>query len=159
MRVGHGFDAHRLVEGRKLVLGGIHVPYARGLLGHSDGDALAHAIADAVLGAAGLGDLGRYFPDTDARWKDASSTELLMSCVQKVSQAGFAIANVDSTVVLEHPKLAPFIDDMRAKLAEALDTAPPFVSVKAKTSEGLGFTGDGSGVVAYAVVTLRERAP
>ena len=155
MRIGHGFDAHRLVEGRTLVLGGVEIPFERGVLGHSDGDALCHAIADAILGAAALGDLGKYFPDSDAKWKDARSTELLRVCAGKIRDAGLAIANIDSTIVLEQPKLAPHILLMRANVAAALDLAPSMVSIKAKTSEGLGFTGDGTGVVAYAVAILQ----
>jgi 2-C-methyl-D-erythritol 2,4-cyclodiphosphate synthase len=158
VRVGHGFDAHRLVEGRKLILGGVEIPFERGALAHSDGDALAHAIADALLGAAGLGDLGRYFPDTDARWKDAHSIDLLRACAEKVHAARMTLANVDATIVLEHPKLASHIESMREQIARALNVAPANVSVKAKTSEGLGFTGDGSGIAAYAVVALDERA-
>ncbi len=155
MRIGHGFDAHRLIEGRPLVLGGVEIPFERGVLGHSDGDALCHAVADALLGAAALGDLGKYFPDTDARWKDARSIELLRICGDKVRAAGLQIANVDATVVLERPKLAQHIEAMRAALAHALDLPESAVSVKAKTSEGLGFTGDGSGIVAYAVTVLQ----
>jgi len=147
---------HRLVEGRKLILGGTQIPFERGALGHSDGDALTHAIADALLGATALGDLGLYFPDTDERWKDAHSLELLRACAQKVRVAGFRIVNVDSTIVLERPKLAAHIADMRERIADALEVAAAAVSVKAKTSDGLGFTGDGSGVAAYAVVALDE---
>ena len=154
MRVGHGFDVHRLVEGRRLVLGGTDVPFERGVLGHSDGDALTHAVADALLGAAALGDLGKHFPDTDVRWKDARSMDLLRTCAQSVRNAGFTISSVDSTVVLERPKLAPHIQTMRENIARALDIPAGNVSVKAKTSEGLGFTGDGSGVAAYAVAVL-----
>ncbi|MBV9973390.1 MAG: 2-C-methyl-D-erythritol 2,4-cyclodiphosphate synthase [Candidatus Eremiobacteraeota bacterium] len=154
MRVGHGFDVHRLVEGRRLVLGGADVPFERGVLGHSDGDALTHAVADALLGAAALGDLGKHFPDTDVRWKDARSIDLLRMCAQSVRDAGFTILSVDSTVVLERPKLAPHIQTMRENIARALDIPAGNVSVKAKTSEGLGFTGDGSGVAAYAVAVL-----
>ena len=154
MRVGHGFDVHRLVEGRRLVLGGADVPFERGVLGHSDGDALTHAVADALLGAAALGDLGKHFPDTDVRWKDARSIDLLRTCAQSVRNAGFTISSVDSTVVLERPKLAPHIQTMRENIARALDIPAGNVSVKAKTSEGLGFTGDGSGVAAYAVAVL-----
>ena len=155
MRIGHGFDAHRLVEGRKLILGGINVPFERGALGHSDGDALCHAIADAILGAAALGDLGKYFPDSDPKWKDARSTELLHICADKIRDAGLAIANIDSTLILERPKLAPHIEEMRSSIATALDISPSSVSVKAKTSEGLGFTGDGTGIAAFAVAVLQ----
>ena len=155
MRIGHGFDAHRLVEGRKLILGGIDIPFERGALGHSDGDVLCHAIADAILGAAALGDLGKYFPDSDPKWKDAHSTDLLRTCAGKIRDAGLAIANVDSTVILERPKLASLIEKMRSSIATALDISPSAVSVKAKTSEGLGFTGDGTGVAAFAVAVLQ----
>lgn len=157
-RVGHGFDAHRLVEGRELVLGGIRVPFERGALGHSDADVLAHAIADALLGAAALGDLGGRFPDTDARWKDADSMELLAACVADVRAAGFEICNVDATIVVERPKLAPFVLRMRENVALRLAIGPERVSVKAKTSEGMGYTGDGRGIAAYAVATVAESA-
>jgi 2-C-methyl-D-erythritol 2,4-cyclodiphosphate synthase len=155
-RIGHGFDAHRLIEGRALVLGGVDVPFERGALGHSDADVLAHAIADALLGAAALGDLGERFPDTDARWKDAKSMELLAACVREVRDAGFSISNVDATIVVERPKLAPLIVRMRENLAARLAIGIACVSVKAKTSEGMGYTGDGRGIVAYAVASLVE---
>jgi 2-C-methyl-D-erythritol 2,4-cyclodiphosphate synthase len=154
MRVGHGFDAHRLVEGRALILGGVHVPNERGTLGHSDGDALAHALADALLGAAALGDLGGRFPDTDPRWKDADSLELLARCVADVRESGFAIVNVDATIVVERPKLSPFIEAMRANVAARLEVDVSAVSIKAKTSEGMGYTGDGSGLAVHAVALL-----
>ncbi len=158
-RIGHGFDAHRLVDGRRMMLGGVHVPFERGPLGHSDGDVLAHAIADAILGAASLGDLGAHFPDTDAKWKDANSLDLLAHCAGLVREAGFAIANVDATVVVERPKLAPFIELMRANVAAHLGLAIDCVSIKAKSSEGMGYTGDGSGIAAYAVVLIESPAP
>ncbi|MGC1381773.1 MAG: 2-C-methyl-D-erythritol 2,4-cyclodiphosphate synthase [Candidatus Baltobacteraceae bacterium] len=154
MRIGHGFDAHRLVEGRALVLGGVRVPFERGALGHSDADVLAHALADALLGAAGLGDLGARFPDTDARWKDADSMDLLAQCVAAVREHGYAIVNVDATIVVDRPKLAPFIAGMRENLAARLCIELGAVSVKAKSSEGMGYTGDGSGICAYAVALL-----
>jgi 2-C-methyl-D-erythritol 2,4-cyclodiphosphate synthase len=154
MRAGHGFDAHRLVEGRRLVLGGIDIPFERGALGHSDGDVLAHALADALLGAAALGDLGGRFPDTDPRWENADSMELLAQCAAAVREAGFAICNVDATVVVERPKLAPFIERMRENIASRLAMDVAAVSVKAKTSEGMGYTGDGSGLAVYAVALL-----
>lgn len=153
-RIGHGFDAHRLVEGRALILGGVTIPFERGSLGHSDGDVLAHAIADALLGAAALGDLGSRFPDTDARWKDADSMELLRRCAAAVRDAGFAVVNVDCTIVVERPKLAPFIQTIRANVASRLGIEPNCVGVKAKTSEGMGYTGDGSGIAAHAVALL-----
>ena len=154
MRVGHGFDAHRLVEGRALILGGVRVPFERGALGHSDGDVLAHALADALLGAAALGDLGARFPDTEARWKDADSMEMLAECVALVNAAGFAVVNVDATIVVERPKLAPFLEQMRQNVAVQLRLSVDAVSVKAKTSEGMGYTGDGSGLAVYAVSLL-----
>ncbi len=156
MRAGHGFDAHPLVEGRRLVLGGVHIPFDRGALGHSDADVLAHALADALLGAAGLRDLGTRFPASDPRWKDADSMELLAQCVAAVREAGFAIANVDATIVVDCPKLAPFIEAMRGNVALRLGIETSCVGVKAKSSEGLGYTGDGTGIVAYAVALLGE---
>jgi 2-C-methyl-D-erythritol 2,4-cyclodiphosphate synthase len=155
MRIGHGFDAHRLVEGRALVLGGVRVPFERGALGHSDGDVLAHALADALLGAAALGDLGARFPDADARWKDADSMELLALCAAAVREAGFTIANVDATIVVERPKLAPFIEGMRENVASRLALRADAVGLKAKTSEGMGYTGDGTGLAVYAVALLQ----
>ncbi len=158
VRVGHGFDAHRLVAGRPFVLGGVTIPFERGPLGHSDGDVLAHAVADALLGACNLGDLGAHFPDTDARWKDADSLELLAASVGRVREAGYVVVNVDATVVVEAPKLAPHLEAVRERLAEALRIDSAAVSVKAKTSEGMGYTGDGTGIVAYAVAAV-ERSP
>jgi 2-C-methyl-D-erythritol 2,4-cyclodiphosphate synthase len=157
-RVGHGFDAHRLVAGRRLVLGGVEIPFERGPLGHSDADVLAHAVADALLGGAALGDLGGRFPDSDVRWKDADSMQLLSSCAQAIGEAGFRVENVDATIVVDRPKLAPHTAAMRANVATALGVSLDRVSVKAKSSEGLGYTGDGSGIVAYAVAALSETA-
>jgi len=154
MRVGHGFDAHRLVEGRKLMLGGVDVPYERGALGHSDADVLAHAISDALLGAAALGDLGGHFPDTDERWKNADSMELLGHCAAEVRREGYRITNIDATIVVHQPKLATYITRMRENIAGRLGLSLGQVSVKAKTSEGMGYTGDGSGIAAYAVALL-----
>lgn len=156
MRIGHGFDAHRLVEGRPLILGGVRIPFDRGALGHSDGDVLAHAIADALLGAAALGDLGSRFPDTDERWKDADSMELLRQCADAVRDAGFTIINVDATIVVERPKLAPFIETMRENVASRLNLSPNCVGVKAKSSEGMGYTGDGTGLAAHAVALIEQ---
>ncbi|HEY6485361.1 MAG TPA: 2-C-methyl-D-erythritol 2,4-cyclodiphosphate synthase [Candidatus Cybelea sp.] len=153
-RVGHGFDAHPLVAGRRFVLGGVDVPFERGALGHSDADALAHAIADAVLGAAGLSDLGSRFPANDLRWKDANSMELLAQCAAAVRQAGYAIVNVDATIVVDRPKLAPFIEQMRENVAVRLELEASCVGIKAKSSEGLGFTGDGSGIAVHAVALI-----
>ncbi|MEO6836181.1 MAG: 2-C-methyl-D-erythritol 2,4-cyclodiphosphate synthase [Candidatus Tumulicola sp.] len=157
-RVGHGFDAHRLVEGRALVLGGVRVPFERGALGHSDADVLAHAIADALLGAAALGDLGARFPDSDPRWKDANSMDLLASCASELRDAGFVVCNVDATIVVDRPKLAPFIARMRENVASRLAIELERVSVKAKTSEGLGYTGDGRGIAVYAVAAITQGA-
>lgn len=154
MRVGHGFDVHRLVPDRKLILGGVEIPYEKGALGHSDADVLAHALADALLGAAALGDLGARFPDTDSKWRGANSLMLLELCAQEVQRAGYRIENVDATIVLQEPKLAPQIMQMRENLARVLGLSPAHVSVKAKTSEGLGYTGDGSGIAAFAVAAL-----
>lgn len=156
VRAGHGFDAHRLVEGRELVLGGVRVPFERGALGHSDADVLAHALADALLGAAALGDLGGRFPDSDPRWKDADSMLLLAACVQAVRDAGYAIVNVDATIVVDRPKLAGFIPQMRENVARRLEIAVECTSIKAKTSEGMGYTGDGSGIAAYAVASIAK---
>jgi len=156
VRVGHGFDAHRLVAGRALVLGGVHVPFERGALGHSDGDALAHAVADALLGAAALPDLGARFPASDPRWKDADSMELLAQCAAAVRDEGYEIGNVDATIVLDRPKLGGFTGEMRAKIASCLDLDASRVNVKAKRSEGMGYTGDGTGVAAYAVALVSE---
>lgn len=156
MRAGHGFDAHRLVEGRRLRLGGVEIASPVGALGHSDADALAHAVADALLGAAALEDLGSRFPDTETRWKDADSMELLARCAAAVREAGFRIENVDATIVVQAPKLAPFIKQMRANLAERLALGSDRVNVKAKTSEGMGYTGDGSGIAVYAIALLER---
>jgi len=157
-RIGHGFDAHRLVEGRPLILGGIRIPFQRGPLGHSDGDVLAHALADALLGAAALPDLGSRFPASDSRWKDADSMDLLAQCVAAVRTAGFEIVNVDATIVVEQPRLAAFIEAMREAIASRLGLGLGAVGVKAKTSEGMGYTGDGSGIAAYAVALLQGTA-
>ncbi|HUA07760.1 MAG TPA: 2-C-methyl-D-erythritol 2,4-cyclodiphosphate synthase [Candidatus Acidoferrales bacterium] len=155
-RVGHGFDAHRLVAGRRLVLGGIEVPHETGALGHSDADVVAHAISDALLGAAALGDLGGHFPDSDPRWKDADSMVLLEACAARVREAGYKIVNLDATIVVDRPKLAPYIGAMREHLATRLSLGLECVSVKAKTSEGMGYTGDGTGIAAYAVACIER---
>jgi 2-C-methyl-D-erythritol 2,4-cyclodiphosphate synthase len=156
MRIGHGFDAHPLVEGRKLILGGVDVPFERGALGHSDADVLAHAISDALLGAAALGDLGGHFPDTDERWRNADSMELLHHCAAEVRREGYRISNIDATIVVQQPKLAPYITGMRDRIAGRLGLSRGQVSVKAKTSEGMGYTGDGSGIAAFAVALLES---
>ena len=155
-RVGHGFDAHRLIEGRRLVLGGIDVPFERGALGHSDADVLAHAISDALLGAAALGDLGAHFPDSDPQWKDADSIVLLEACAARVREAGYHLVNIDATIVVDRPKLAPYIGAMREHLATRLGLPLESLSVKAKTSEGMGYTGDGTGIAAYAVASIER---
>lgn len=156
MRIGHGFDAHRLVAGRPFIVGGVHVPSEVGPLGHSDADVLAHAICDALLGAAALGDLGAHFPDSDERWRGADSLALMAECVAMLGRAGYAITNVDATVVVQTPKLAPHLSAMRERLAATLAIPLGDVSVKAKTSEGLGYTGDGSGIAAYAVALIES---
>lgn len=157
-RVGVGYDSHRLVEGRDLVLGGERIPYHAGLQGHSDGDALCHAVTDAVLGAACLGDIGRHFPDTDPRYRDANSLELLRQAVGLAHAHGWLVENVDAVVVAERPKLAPHADRIRASLAGALRIDAGAVSVKGKTNEGMGAAGRGEGIVVHAVALLR-RAP
>jgi 2-C-methyl-D-erythritol 2,4-cyclodiphosphate synthase len=151
---GIGWDSHRLVEGRPLILGGVTIPFALGLSGHSDADVLAHAVIDALLGAAGLGDIGEHFPDTDARWAGADSIELLHAVVELVADARHAVAHVDTTVVMERPKLGPHRAEIRASLAGALGIEVDRVNVKASTGEGMGFVGRGEGVAALAVVTL-----
>jgi 2-C-methyl-D-erythritol 2,4-cyclodiphosphate synthase len=150
VRTGIGIDSHRFAEGRRLVLGGVEIPFERGLAGHSDADVLAHAIADALLGAAGLGDIGRLFPDTEAAWKDADSMELLRDVVARVREAGHEIVHVDATVMLETPKLAPHREAIRASLEAVLGS----VNVKATTGEGMGFVGRGEGAAALAVATI-----
>jgi 2-C-methyl-D-erythritol 2,4-cyclodiphosphate synthase len=157
-RVGFGYDAHRLAAGRELRLGGVLVPFEQGLVGHSDADALLHAITDALLGAAALGDIGTHFPPSDARWKDADSRDLLRGAARVLSEAGWVVDNVDSTVVAERPRLGPHIPAMRAEIARTLGLAVEQVSVKAKTTEGLGFTGSGEGMAAYAVALISPRA-
>ncbi|MBS3908330.1 MAG: 2-C-methyl-D-erythritol 2,4-cyclodiphosphate synthase [Actinobacteria bacterium] len=156
MRVGTGFDVHRFVEGRPLVLGGVEVPFEFGLEGHSDADVLTHAIIDAMFGAAAAGDLGRYFPDTDSAFKDISSIALLQDAVGILEEKGFRLVNIDVTVVLERPKLAPFRERMREVISAAAGLEVSRVSVKATTTEGLGFTGRGEGVAAQAVVLVEE---
>jgi 2-C-methyl-D-erythritol 2,4-cyclodiphosphate synthase len=157
IRVGFGYDAHRLVPGRPLILGGATIPYDRGLDGHSDADVLLHAICDALLGAAGLGDLGHHFPDTDPELQGVSSITLLTRVGDMVRNAGFELQNVDSTMVAQSPKLAPHIQSMITTIAGALEVSPVLVSVKATTTEGMGFTGRGEGIAAYAVAALKER--
>lgn len=153
--IGHGYDSHRFAAGRRLVLGGVEIPHDRGLDGHSDADVLTHAIMDALLGAAGLGDIGHHFPDTDERWRDADSVALLREVVALVDAHGLEPVNVDATVVLEHPKVGPHRDAIRARLAQALGLPAARVNVKATTAEGLGPIGRGEGAEAHAVVLLR----
>jgi 2-C-methyl-D-erythritol 4-phosphate cytidylyltransferase / 2-C-methyl-D-erythritol 2,4-cyclodiphosphate synthase len=155
-RAGLGYDLHRLVEGRPLILGGVTIPFERGLAGHSDADAICHAVTDAILGAAGAGDIGRHFPDTDPRWKGASSLDLLRRAVQIVGELGFSVGNVDATVILERPKLTPHIDAMRSRLADVLGVAIDRVSVKAKTNEGMGEIGRGEAIAVHAIALVRS---
>ena len=156
MRIGHGYDVHRLVEGRKLILGGVEIPYEKGLLGHSDADVLTHALMDALLGAAALGDIGKLFPDNDPRYAGADSVMLLREVYRVLTEAGYRVENVDCTVLAQRPKLAPFIPRMRENLAEAMGLEVGCVSVKATTEEGLGFTGEGLGIAAHAVALIEE---
>ncbi|PYO43726.1 MAG: 2-C-methyl-D-erythritol 2,4-cyclodiphosphate synthase [Gemmatimonadetes bacterium] len=158
MRVGIGYDSHRFADRRKLILGGVTVPHLQGLAGHSDADVVAHALTDAVLGAAGLGDIGAMFPPTDPQWRDANSLELLKQAYLRVVEAGLNFVSADITVILERPRLAPFIDAMREKLAAALVTGTSTVSVKAKTNEGMGWIGRGEGVAVIAVALLDRRS-
>lgn len=154
MRIGQGFDVHALVKGRKLVIGGVAIPFDKGLAGHSDADVLIHAVCDALLGAAALGDIGRHFPDTDSRYKDADSRALLREVGVKVKQAGFSIANIDATLIAQAPKLAPHIPAMVEHLAADLGIRPGQVNVKAKTAEKLGALGRGEGIAAEAIALL-----
>jgi 2-C-methyl-D-erythritol 2,4-cyclodiphosphate synthase len=157
IRIGFGYDAHRLVDGRDLILGGVNIPYDRGLQGHSDADVLIHAACDALLGAAGLGDLGKHFPDTDPELEGLSSLLILKKVARMVRHEGFEVQNLDTTVVAEAPRLAPYIEEMIAAIADALEVSPGQVSVKATTTEGMGFTGRGEGIAAYAVAALSIR--
>jgi 2-C-methyl-D-erythritol 2,4-cyclodiphosphate synthase len=156
LRIGEGWDTHALVPGRRLVLGGVEIPHDRGLLGHSDADALLHAITDALFGAAGLGDIGRHFPDSDERFRGADSIVLLQEAALRVRQAGWRIVNVDSTVIAQAPRLAPHIEAMRARIGDALQLPPAQVNVKAKTAEKLGPVGMGQSIEARAVVLLAQ---
>lgn len=155
-RFGMGYDVHRLVEGRKLILGGVEIPWEKGLLGHSDADVLLHAIADALLGAAALGDIGRHFPDTDERFKGADSMKLLAEVVRLVREKGYRVGNVDATIVAQAPKLAPYIEEMTENIARVLGVGKDQVNVKATTEERLGFTGSGEGMSAYAVAGIEK---
>ena len=157
MMIGFGYDSHRLVSGRKLVLGGREIPYDKGLLGHSDADVLVHAICDAILGATGEGDIGRHFSDTDHTYKNISSIKLLQRVGQMTDKKGYSVNNIDSTIVLEAPKLAEYKDEMATNIAEALHILPDRVNIKAKTNEGMGFVGRKEGMAAFAVVTVEEK--
>ncbi len=156
MRIGHGYDVHRLIEGRALILGGVTIPWEKGLDGHSDADVLLHAVSDALLGAAGLGDIGLHFPDTDPRYKGADSLKLLEQVGQKVAAAGYRVGNLDVTMIAQRPKLRPYIPQMEANIAAALGIDPGRVNVKATTEEQLGFTGSGAGMACHAVCLLEE---
>ena len=158
MRIGQGYDVHRLVEGRKLILGGVEIPYEKGLLGHSDADVLLHAVMDALLGAAALGDIGQHFPDSDERYKGISSVELLKDVGKILQENGYLIENIDSTVIAQRPKLLPYRPQMAKNIADALGIEPDQVSVKATTEEGLGFTGTGEGISAQAIALLSSVA-
>ena len=158
MRIGQGYDVHRLTEGRKLILGGVEIPYEKGLLGHSDADVLIHAVMDALLGAAALGDIGQHFPDTDPAYKGISSIELLGKVGALLEEKGYVIENIDATIIAQRPKLASYRPQMEENIAEALHVDPPSVSVKASTEEGLGFTGSGEGIASQAITLLTETA-
>ena len=156
MRIGHGYDVHVLTQGRRLILGGVDIPWEKGLLGHSDADVLVHAVMDALLGAAAMGDIGKLFPDSDEAYKDADSIALLKTVCEKLSREGYRISNVDSTVIAQAPRLAPYIDEMRGNIAAAMGIEINRVSVKATTEEHLGFTGEGRGIAAHAVALIEE---
>lgn len=157
MRIGQGYDVHRLTEGRKLILGGVEIPFEKGLLGHSDADVLTHAVMDALLGAAGLGDIGQHFPDSDPAYAGADSLRLLSEVTRLISDAGWQVGNVDSTIIAQRPKLAQYLPDMQRKLALTMGVLPEQVNVKATTEEKLGFTGAGEGIAAQAVALLVKR--
>lgn len=159
MRIGYGYDVHRLVAGRRLVLGGVDIPYSLGLEGHSDADVLLHALADAFLGAAALGDIGWHFPPGDSRYKDADSLDLLKEVYRLVTEKGYVLANADTVIIAQQPRLAPYIDSMRDRIARALAVAREQISIKATTTEGLGFSGRGEGIAAQAVVLLLDSSP
>ena len=157
MRIGHGYDVHKLVDGRKCIIGGVDIPCDLGLLGHSDADVLLHAISDAILGAAAMGDIGHLFPDTDDKWKGADSLKLLEEVVRQVSLKGYKIINIDSTILAQTPKMAPYIEQMRKNIANACNLDFDFVSVKATTEDGLGFTGKKEGIAAHAVCLIDNK--
>lgn len=155
MRIGHGHDVHKLIEGRRLIVGGVEIPHTMGLLGHSDADVLLHAISDALLGACAMGDIGKLFPDTDDRWEGADSLVLLREVVKKINENGFYIENIDSTLIAQKPKMSPYIEQMRANIADACGVDISAVSVKATTEEKLGFTGREEGISAHAVALIK----
>lgn len=155
MRIGHGYDVHKLIEGRRLIVGGVEIPHTMGLLGHSDADVLLHAITDALLGACAMGDIGKLFPDTDDRWEGADSLVLLREVVKKINENGFYIENIDSTLIAQKPKMSPYIEQMRANIADACGVDISAVSVKATTEEKLGFTGREEGISAHAVALIK----
>ena len=159
MRIGHGYDVHRLTEGRKLIIGGTEIPFEKGLLGHSDADVLLHAIMDALLGACGLQDIGTHFPDTDETYKDADSMKLLKEVGKLIRMQGYAVGNIDATVLCQRPKLKPYIPSMKFSIARVLEIEPSQVNIKATTEEGLGFTGAGEGIAAHAVCLLEKNSP
>lgn len=156
LRIGQGYDVHRLVQGRRLVVGGVEIPHETGLLGHSDADVLLHAISDALLGAAAMGDIGCLFPDNDSRFKDADSLLLLSAVAEKLKESGFSIVNIDCTMIAQKPKMRPYIDEMRANIARACGISIEFVSVKATTEEGLGFSGREEGMAAQAICLIEN---
>ena len=156
MRIGMGYDVHKLVEGRPLILGGITIPYEKGLLGHSDADCLVHAIMDSLLGAAALGDIGRHFPDTDERFKGADSMVLMEHVRDMICEAGYSVGNIDATIIAQRPKMAPYIEEMRSKIAETLRIDKDRVNIKATTEEGMGFTGEGLGISCQSIALLED---
>lgn len=155
MRIGIGYDSHRLVAGRRLIVGGVEIPFDKGLLGHSDGDVLCHAVIDSIIGALGLGDIGRHFPDTDQKWKDASSIELLRYIVELAGVNGYAVGNIDSVIIAEEPRFSPYIESMREELSKT-EIPSALINIKAKTNERMGFVGRGEGIAAYAVCLLKK---
>ena len=154
MRIGHGYDVHKLVEGRKLIMGGVEIPYEKGLLGHSDADVLLHAISDALLGAAALGDIGKLFPDTDPQFKGADSLVLMAEVYRNIAEKGYKVVNVDATIIAQRPKMRSYIDTMRNNIAKTLNVDIDCINVKATTEEGMGFTGEGMGIAAHAVCLI-----
>lgn len=157
IRIGQGYDVHQLADGRKMIIGGVEIPFEKGILGHSDADVLLHAICDAMLGALALGDIGAHFPDTDLKFKDISSMALLSKVNELIHSREFGVINVDSTIVLQKPKIAPYVEQMKKNIAEVLNLGTDAVSIKATTSEGMGFTGTGEGIVAHALVLLGSK--